>query len=112
MRACRDAGDGGVAFQQPEVQFFHDTVFDEVAFAPRNAGFDEGEVRVLVERSIGAVGLPVDVLERSPFELSGGQARRVAIASVIALDAPAYIFDEPSAALDAEGPFIHPSTRL
>ena len=98
----------GVAFQQPESQFFHDTVFDEVAFAPRNAGFDEGEVRVLVERSIGAVGLPVEVLERSPFELSGGQARRVAIASVIALDAPAYIFDEPSAALDAEGrSFIH-----
>lgn len=111
VRVCGHAvtpGMVGVAFQQPEVQFFHDTVFDEVAFAPRNAGFDEGEVRVLVERSIGAVGLPVDVLERSPFELSGGQARRVAIASVIALDAPAYIFDEPSAALDAEGrSFIH-----
>lgn len=106
VRVCGHAvtpGMVGVAFQQPEVQFFHDTVFDEVAFAPRNAGFDESEVRVLVERSIGAVGLPVDVLERSPFELSGGQARRVAIASVIALDAPAYIFDEPSAALDAEG---------
>lgn len=111
VRVCGHAvtpGMVGVAFQQPEVQFFHDTVFDEVAFAPRNAGFDESEVRVLVERSIGAVGLPVDVLERSPFELSGGQARRVAIASVIALDAPAYIFDEPSAALDAEGrSFIH-----
>lgn len=111
VRVCGHAatpGMVGVAFQQPEAQFFHDTVFDEVAFAPRNAGFDEGEVRVLVERSIGAVGLPVDVLERSPFELSGGQARRVAIASVIALDAPAYIFDEPSAALDAEGrSFIH-----
>ncbi len=111
VRVCGRAatpGMVGVAFQQPESQFFHDTVFDEVAFAPRNAGFDEGEVRVLVERSIGAVGLPVDVLERSPFELSGGQARRVAIASVIALDAPAYIFDEPSAALDAEGrSFIH-----
>ena len=106
VRVCgRTATPGmvGVAFQQPEAQFFHDTVFDEVAFAPRNAGFDESEVRVLVERSIGAVGLPVDVLEHSPFELSGGQARRVAIASVIALDAPAYIFDEPSAALDAEG---------
>lgn len=111
VRVCGHAvtpGMVGVAFQQPEVQFFHDTVFDEVAFAPRNAGFDEGEVRVLVERSIGAVGLPAEVLERSPFELSGGQARRVAIASVIALDAPAYIFDEPSAALDAEGrSFIH-----
>lgn len=111
VRVCgRTATPGmvGVTFQQPEAQFFHDTVFDEVAFAPRNAGFDEGEVSVLAERSIGAVGLPVDVLERSPFELSGGQARRVAIASVIALDAPAYIFDEPSAALDAEGrSFIH-----
>lgn len=102
----------GVAFQHPEAQFFHDTVFDEVAFAPRNAGLAEQEVRVLVERAIGAVGLSVDVIDRSPFELSGGQARRVAIASVIALDAPAYIFDEPSAALDAEGrSFIHRLAR-
>ncbi len=102
----------GVAFQQPVSLFFHETVFDEVAFAPRNAGFDEGEVRVLVERAIGAVGLSPDVFDRSPFELSGGQARRVAIASVIALPAPAYIFDEPSAALDVEGrSFIHGLAR-
>ncbi len=111
VRVCGRAvapGMVGVAFQQPEAQFFHDTVFDEVAFAPRNAGLGEREVHVLVERSIEAVGLSSDVLNRSPFELSGGQARRVAIASVIALDAPVYIFDEPSAALDAEGrSFIH-----
>lgn len=96
-------GDVGLAFQQPEAQFFLDTVYDEIAYAPRNLSCDEAEVDRRVHAAVRTVGLDEDLLSSSPFELSGGQARRVALASVLSLDAPAYIFDEPSAALDAEG---------
>lgn len=96
-------GDVGLAFQQPEAQFFLDTVYDEIAYAPRNLSCDEAEVDRRVHAAVRTVGLDEDRLSSSPFELSGGQARRVALASVLSLDAPAYIFDEPSAALDAKG---------
>ena len=96
-------GDVGLAFQQPEAQFFLDTVYDEIAYAPRNLSCDEGEVNRRVHAAVRTVGLDEGLIASSPFELSGGQARRVALASVLSLDAPAYIFDEPSAALDAEG---------
>ncbi len=96
-------GSVGIAFQQPEGQFFLDTVYDELAYAPRNAGLGEDEVRERVLAAARSVGLSDCMLERSPFELSGGQARRVALASVISLGAPAVIFDEPTAALDAAG---------
>lgn len=96
-------GDVGLAFQQPEAQFFLDTVYDEIAYAPRNLSCDEAEVDRRVHAAVCTVGLDEDLLSSSPFELSGGQARRVALASVLSLDAPAYIFDEPSAALDAKG---------
>lgn len=96
-------GDVGLAFQQPEAQFFLDTVFDEIAYAPRNLSCDEAEVDRRVHAAVRTVGLDEGLLSSSPFELSGGQARRVALASVLSLDAPAYIFDEPSAALDAKG---------
>lgn len=96
-------GDVGLAFQQPEAQFFLDTVYDEIAYAPRNLSCDEAEVDRRVHAVVRTVGLDEDLLSFSPFELSGGQARRVALASVLSLDAPAYIFDEPSAALDAKG---------
>lgn len=96
-------GDVGLAFQQPEAQFFLDTVYDEIAYAPRNLSCDEAEVDRRVHAAVRTVGLDEDLLSFSPFELSGGQARRVALASVLSLDAPAYIFDEPSAALDAKG---------
>lgn len=96
-------GDVGLAFQQPEAQFFLDTVYDEIAYAPRNLSCDEAEVDRRVHAAVRTVGLDEDLLSSSPFELSGGQARRVALASVLSLDAPAYIFDEPSAALDAKG---------
>lgn len=96
-------GDVGLAFQQPEAQFFLDTVYDEIAYAPRNLSCDEAEVDRRVHAAVRTVGLDGDLLSSSPFELSGGQARRVALASVLSLDAPAYIFDEPSAALDAKG---------
>lgn len=96
-------GDVGLAFQQPEAQFFLDTVYDEIAYAPRNLSCDEAEVDRRVHAAVRTVGLDEGLLASPPFELSGGQARRVALASVLSLDAPAYIFDEPSAALDAEG---------
>ena len=96
-------GDVGLAFQQPEAQFFLDTVYDEIAYAPRNLSCDEAEADRRVHAAVRTVGLDEDLLSSSPFELSGGQARRVALASVLSLDAPAYIFDEPSAALDAKG---------
>ena len=93
----------GIAFQSPESQFFLDTVYDEIAFAPRNAGVDGAKLDGRVRDAARLVGLEERMLERFPFELSGGQARRVALASVLSLDAPAYIFDEPSAALDPRG---------
>lgn len=96
-------GDVGLAFQQPEAQFFLDTVYDEIAYAPRNLSCDEAEVDRRVHAAVRTVGLDEGLLSSSPFKLSGGQARRVALASVLSLDAPAYIFDEPSAALDAKG---------
>lgn len=96
-------GDVGLAFQQPEAQFFLDTVYDEIAYAPRNLSCDEAEADRRVHAAVRTVGLDEGLLSSSPFELSGGQARRVALASVLSLDAPAYIFDEPSAALDAKG---------
>lgn len=93
----------GLAWQNPEAQFFLDTVFDEIAFAPRNLGADEREVAAHVDAAVRAVGLEAGLLERYPFELSGGQARRVAIASVLSLAAPILVLDEPTAGLDTSG---------
>lgn len=93
----------GLAWQNPEAQFFLDTVFDEIAFAPHNLGADEHEVAARVDAAARAVGLEAGLLERYPFELSGGQARRVAIASVLSLAAPVLVLDEPTAGLDASG---------
>lgn len=93
----------GMAFQRPESQLFLNSVFDEIALAPRCAGASEQEVRVRVERAAALIGLDAGLLDRYPFELSGGQARRVALASILSLDARAYLFDEPTAGLDARG---------
>ncbi len=102
----------GCAFQQPESQFFLDTVYDELAYAPRNFGKSEDEIDALVRSAAKQVGLDEALLDRYPFELSGGQARRVALASVLTFDAPVYVFDEPSAALDAQGrAFAHAFVR-
>ena len=96
-------GSVGLAFQQPESQFFLDTVWDEVAYAPRNLSCDEDEVARRVSSALELVGLDAHLAAASPFELSGGQARRVALASILAFEAPVYVFDEPSAGLDGEG---------
>lgn len=93
----------GCVFQNPESQFFLDTVYDELAFAPRNRGVAEREVEARVRRATEQTGLDTSLWERYPFELSGGQARRVALASVLTLDASVYVLDEPTANLDAQG---------
>lgn len=91
----------GLVFQYPEYQLFEETVAKDVAFGPRNLGVPEDEVPGIVRESIELLGLDYDaVAEKSPFELSGGQKRRVAIAGVLAMKPKVLILDEPTAGLD------------
>lgn len=94
----------GVVFQYPEYQLFEETVEKDIAFGPTNLGLDEAEVKKRVKDSMEAVGLKYEEYkEKSPFELSGGQKRRVAIAGVIAMNPEVLILDEPIAGLDPGG---------
>ncbi|MGL4797188.1 MAG: energy-coupling factor transporter ATPase [Paraclostridium sp.] len=94
----------GVVFQYPEYQLFEETVSKDIAFGPSNLGLDEEEVNNRVKSSMDAVGLKYeDFKDKSPFELSGGQKRRVAIAGVIAMNPEVLILDEPTAGLDPSG---------
>ena len=91
----------GMVFQYPEHQIFAETIFEDVAFGPRNKGLSEEEVEKQVRAALSFVGLDYDTFaNRSPFQLSGGQMRRVAIAGVVAMDPDYLILDEPSAGLD------------
>ena len=97
-------GTVGMVFQYPEYQLFEDTVEKDVAFGPKNMGLDDEEVKRRVKRAIGLVGLDYDdIKDRAPFELSGGQKRRVAIAGIIAMQPKVLILDEPTAGLDPYG---------
>ena len=93
----------GLVFQYPEHQLFEETVFQDIAFGPKNMGLSEAEVRERVLEAAGFVGVSEDLLEASPFDLSGGQKRRVAIAGVIAMRPKILILDEPTAGLDPAG---------
>ena len=93
----------GMVFQYPEHQIFAETIFEDVAFGPRNKGLSEEEVESQVKAALSFVGLDYDTFaNRSPFQLSGGQMRRVAIAGVVAMDPDYLILDEPSAGLDPQ----------
>lgn len=94
----------GMVFQYPEYQLFADTVREDVAFGPKNLGLSQSEINERVEKSITLVGLNYEeIKDRSPFELSGGQMRRVALAGVIAMNPGVLVLDEPTAGLDPSG---------
>ena len=93
----------GLVMQYPEYQLFEDTVYKDIAFGPKNMGLDENQIKDRVEEAVRFAGLPSDVLFRSPFDLSGGQKRRVAIAGIIAMRPDVLVLDEPAAGLDPRG---------
>lgn len=101
MRALRF--NVGLVFQYPEYQLFEETVYKDIAFGPKNMGLREDEIDRRVRDAAGFVGIPEEIMGKSPFELSGGQKRRVAIAGVIAMDPKVLILDEPTAGLDPKG---------
>ena len=93
----------GLVFQYPEYQLFEETVFQDIAFGPKNMGLSEDEIRRRVLKAAGFVGISQAELDKSPFDLSGGQKRRAAIAGVIAMEPDVLILDEPTAGLDPAG---------
>ena len=93
----------GLVMQYPEYQLFEETCWKDIAYGPRNMGLDEEEITRRVKRAAEFVGLDEALLQKSPFELSGGQKRRVAIAGVMAMEPKILVLDEPAAGLDPEG---------
>ena len=93
----------GLVFQYPEHQLFEETVYQDISFGPKNMGLSEEEIRAHVERAAQFVGITDAELQKSPFDLSGGQKRRAAIAGVIAMEPDVLILDEPTAGLDPRG---------
>ncbi len=93
----------GLCFQYPEYQLFEETVYKDIAFGPKNMGLDDNEIDARVRRAADFVGLREDQLEKSPFDLSGGEKRRAAIAGVMAMEPEVLVLDEPTAGLDPRG---------
>lgn len=101
LRAVRK--EVGLVFQYPEHQLFEETVYKDIAFGPQNMGLSEDEIKDRVYEAARFVGLSEELLEKSPFELSGGQKRRAAIAGVLSMKPKVLILDEPTAGLDPKG---------
>lgn len=93
----------GLCFQYPEYQLFEETVFKDIAFGPKNMKLSEAEIKERVLRAAEFVGVKTEHLDKSPFDLSGGEKRRVAIAGVMSMEPEVLIFDEPAAGLDPQG---------
>ena len=93
----------GLVFQYPEYQLFEETVYKDIAFGPKNMGLDDAEIDKRIRDTARLVGISEEMLGKSPFELSGGQKRRVAIAGVMAMEPKVLILDEPTAGLDPKG---------
>ena len=93
----------GLVFQYPEYQLFEETVYKDIAFGPKNMGLPDDEIDRRIKETAELVGLSESVMEKSPFELSGGQKRRVAIAGVMAMEPEVLILDEPASGLDPKG---------
>ena len=93
----------GLCFQYPEYQLFAETVYKDIAFGPQNMGLNEDEVNSRVKSAAQVVSLKPELLEKSPFDLSGGEKRRAAIAGVLAMEPKVLILDEPTAGLDPKG---------
>ncbi len=93
----------GLVFQYPEYQLFEDTVFKDISFGPRNMGQSDSEINATVLEICDIVGIKPEYFEKSPFDLSGGEKRRVAIAGVLAMKPQVIVFDEPTAGLDPKG---------
>ena len=95
--------DVGLVFQYPEYQLFEDTVYSDIAFGPKNKGISGEELDICIKEICEIVGVKPEYMEKSPFDLSGGEKRRVAIAGVMAMKPRVIIFDEPTAGLDPKG---------
>ncbi len=93
----------GLVFQYPEYQLFEETVYLDIAFGPKNMGLDDQEIKSRIDDICSLLNIPKEYLEKSPFDLSGGEKRRVAIAGVMAMQPQIIIFDEPIAGLDPKG---------
>jgi len=93
----------GLVMQYPEYQLFEETIYKDIAFGPKNMGIPEAELRERVEEAADFAGLERELLDRSPFDLSGGQKRRAAIAGIIAMRPEVLVLDEPAAGLDPRG---------
>ena len=93
----------GLVFQYPEYQLFEETCYKDIAFGPKNMGIKEDQIDKYVKEAARMVGLSPEILDKSPFELSGGQKRRVAIAGVMAMNPKVLILDEPASGLDPKG---------
>ena len=95
--------DVGLVFQYPEYQLFEDTVYKDIAYGPKNMGLSDEDIDERVHYAAHFTGISRDLFDKSPFELSGGQKRRVAIAGVVAMDPKILVLDEPAAGLDPKG---------